>query len=394
VSRVDVAVVGGGSAGSLAAAMLGRAGVSTLLVDIHETYPQEFRCEKIHDDQVDVLRETGIADPILADATPIEEMWVARRGHLIGKMQHSDRPWEYGCAYEELVASFRRQIPDNVNFITGNVASLKTGIEEQTITLSNDETWTARLVVLATGPSQKLARYQQIRHSEVSKSHSISIGFDIAKKGGFEFPALTYFSDMAGPTGYISVFPINSRMRLNWFLFHGIRGPWVQQARATPLPVLFGEMPRLKRFLEGAEIVTPIYFRPVDLQVAKDYMRPGVVLVGDSFATSCPSAGTGLNKVLTDVVRLCHHIPGWLTTPGMGVEKLSAYYKDPAKVACDKRSMQTSFYQRSLAIDNRLAWRARRWMWMGIDIRDGIRSRIRGRKRSAMPIAQTLPQNV
>ena len=60
--------------------------------------------------------------------------------------------------------------------------------------------------------------------------------------------------------------------------------------------------------------------------------QAGVVLVGDAFATSCPAAGTGTGKVFTDVERLCNvHIPRWLATPGMGADKIAAFYDDPVK---------------------------------------------------------------
>ena len=39
----DIAIIGGGLAGSTAAAMLGRAGIPTLMIDPHETYPFDFR---------------------------------------------------------------------------------------------------------------------------------------------------------------------------------------------------------------------------------------------------------------------------------------------------------------------------------------------------------------
>jgi 2-polyprenyl-6-methoxyphenol hydroxylase-like FAD-dependent oxidoreductase len=58
----DVAIVGGGLAGSTAAAMLGRAGVQALLIDPHTVYPPELRCEKLGGDQIDLLRKTGLAD--------------------------------------------------------------------------------------------------------------------------------------------------------------------------------------------------------------------------------------------------------------------------------------------------------------------------------------------
>jgi len=42
--HTDVLIVGGGLAGSLTAAMLGRKGISAVVVDPHETYPAELRC--------------------------------------------------------------------------------------------------------------------------------------------------------------------------------------------------------------------------------------------------------------------------------------------------------------------------------------------------------------
>src|SRR5215471_7890508 len=68
--QTDVAIVGGGLAGSTAAAMLGRAGVNAILVDPHPLYPKDFRCEKLDASQVVLLRKTGLADAVLRAATP------------------------------------------------------------------------------------------------------------------------------------------------------------------------------------------------------------------------------------------------------------------------------------------------------------------------------------
>ncbi len=42
--HTDIAIVGGGLAGSTAAAMLGRAGFRVVLIDPHTVYPPDFRC--------------------------------------------------------------------------------------------------------------------------------------------------------------------------------------------------------------------------------------------------------------------------------------------------------------------------------------------------------------
>ena len=76
------------------------------------------------------------------------------------------------------------------------------------------------------------------------------------------------------------------------------------------------------------------------------------MLVGDAFATSCPAAGTGTSKVFTDVERLCNvHIPRWLASDGMGVDKIAAFYDDPVKRACDRHSADKAFNLRSLSIE-------------------------------------------
>ena len=43
----DIAIIGGGLAGSTAAAMLGRAGMPAILIDPHPAYPPDFRVEKL-----------------------------------------------------------------------------------------------------------------------------------------------------------------------------------------------------------------------------------------------------------------------------------------------------------------------------------------------------------
>lgn len=64
----------GGLSGSTAAAMLGRTGNSTALIDPHESYPADFRVEKLSDHlQAERFPRTGIA-----------ESGTARRGHASG----------------------------------------------------------------------------------------------------------------------------------------------------------------------------------------------------------------------------------------------------------------------------------------------------------------------
>ena len=200
---------------------------------------------------------------------------------------------------------------------------------------------------------------------DVSPCHSISIGFDLKPVGrtSFDFPALTYYPERAADRmAYLTLFPIGSVMRANLFVYRDMHDLWFRKLREAPQETLFGLMPGLRKLTGDIEVSEPIKIRPVDLYVTEGYRQPGIVLVGDAFATSCPAAGTGVNKVFTDVERLCTvHIPRWLGTAGMGEDKIAAYYDDEVKKDCDSFSAAKAFYLRSISIDAGLSWRARRW---------------------------------
>src|SRR5438045_9619741 len=100
VKYTDIAIVGGGLAGSTAAAMLGRAGISAILIDPHPVYPPDFRVEKLGGDrQLDRFHNTGISEPVLRSATHGGENWIARFGYLLDK--HPTR--QFGIMYDSLV---------------------------------------------------------------------------------------------------------------------------------------------------------------------------------------------------------------------------------------------------------------------------------------------------
>src|SRR5260370_17530436 len=123
----DVAIVGGGLAGSTAAAMLGRAGVSALLIDPHPIYPPELRCEKLGGDQLDLLRKTGLAEPTLRATTLDGEVWEARFAYLVAK-KPSD---QHGVLYDTLVNAVRAQIPEDVETICAKASAISNSQERQ-----------------------------------------------------------------------------------------------------------------------------------------------------------------------------------------------------------------------------------------------------------------------
>lgn len=358
----DIAIIGGGLSGSTAAAMLGRAGISTMLIDPHESYPADFRVEKLSGHvQVERFLKTGIGESVLRRATFAGENWIARFGRLLDKAPSR----QFNILYDSLVNAVRDEIPAGIERIYAKAVSLETSPERQKITLSNEETISARLVVLANGLNVGLRHQLGIARKIISACHSISIGFDVVPAGrnSFDFPALTYFSERPSDRiPYITLFPTGPRMRANLFVYRGVDDPWLRELRRAPAETLNAALPRLKRITGAFDIAGEIKIRPVDLYVNDASGQPGLVLVGDAFSTSCPAAGTGCDKVFTDVERLCNvHIPDWLASDGMDGAKIATFYADPVKRACDEWSAAKAFEFRSVSTATSPYWTAQRW---------------------------------
>lgn len=360
--HTDIAIIGGGLAGSTAAAMLGRTGISAILIDPHKIYPPDFRCEKLGGYQLDLLRKTGIADPVLAATTLDGNAWTARLGRLLDK-KPSD---QHGIAYEDLVNTVRGQIPGSVEFIEDKVTAIATSSDRQTVTLSNGEEISARLIVLSNGLNIGLRHTLGIEREVISPCHSITIGFNVVPVGrsAFEFPALTYFTETsAAQMSYLTLFPIGSAMRANLMVYRGMDDPWLRRIRQTPEEAIHDLMPNLRALSGEFKVDGVVKVRPADLYISKGHLQAGIVLVGDAFCTSCPAAGTGTGKVFMDVQRLCNaYIPSWLASSGMGADKISQFYDDPEKCANDASALRQAYDLRAISINTGLSWHIRRWL--------------------------------
>jgi 2-polyprenyl-6-methoxyphenol hydroxylase-like FAD-dependent oxidoreductase len=360
--NTDIAIIGGGLAGSIAAAMLGRAGIPAVMVDPHTDYPADFRAEKLSGhNQLERFRRTGLAETTLSSATHDGENWIARFGRLLDKSPSH----QHGIMYDDLVNAIRAQIPGTLPTIHAKAMAVATSADRQTVTLSNGEVISARLVVLANGLNVGLRHSLGIERKITSACHSISLGFDMTPIGRptFDFRAMTYFSEHPSDLApYLTMFPIGNTMRANLFVYRDLDDPWLRRMRNAPVETLTALYPRLKRLTGEFDIRGTVKLRPVDLYVSTNYVQPGVVLVGDAFQTACPVTGTGTDKVFTDVERLCNaHIPTWLASDGMGVEKIAAFYADPEKRACDAWSDAKAYSFRSVTIDTGFYWSTQRW---------------------------------
>src|SRR5882757_7364209 len=121
--HTDIAIIGGGLAGSTAAAMLGRAGIATLLIDPHDVYPFDFRVEKLSGDaQLERFERTGIAEAVLRSTTHDGENWIARFGYLLDKTPSR----QYGITYDALIQAIRAEIQHPAERVRAKVIDIST----------------------------------------------------------------------------------------------------------------------------------------------------------------------------------------------------------------------------------------------------------------------------
>src|SRR5262245_45570890 len=252
--QTDVVIVGGGLAGATAAAMLGRAGIDTVVVDPHEAYPTDFRCEKLDQQQIKLFEATGIGRDVLRHAVRFDSIWIARQGRVVDKRPNH----QFGIRYEDLVNRIRAVIPRNVPFILAKATGVTTSAERQTVTLSTGEVISARLLVLANGLNPGLRHLLALERQVLSACHSISIGFDVLPSGGrFPFTALTYYPERVGNRlAYISFFPVEGAVRANAFVYREMDDLWLRHMRHEPKVALRELLPGLARVTGEFDVVS------------------------------------------------------------------------------------------------------------------------------------------
>ncbi len=358
-TTADVAIVGGGLAGSCLAAALGARGVRVLLLDPRRIYPDCFKAEKVEPDQAALLRELGLLEALAPSLTRIHEVVSAGRSGVFERRKIE----QYGALYQDMVNEIRENLPASVDYRPLRGRELSASPEIQRITLEDGTTATVRLLVLASGTSERLAEQIGLQRDWISKGHSLAFGFDVACGNGerFGFDACTYYPEgVASRISYLSLFPIGNRTRANLFTYLEPACAWAKEFQNAPVATLNRSLPGLDGCLGAFTIPSKIEWGRIDLYRVTGHIRPGVVLIGDAFQGVCPITGTGLTKVLSDVATLALDcVPGWLATPGMGAEKIAEYYDHPRKLRADAHSLRAALYSKNLAINPSLKWRLR-----------------------------------
>ena len=356
----DVLIVGAGVTGVATASLLARQGVRVVLVDRWSTYPACFKAEKIEPDQIDLLRKFGLMDGLLPHTARVREILAAEDGRVLRA-----RPIEqFGIFYHDMVNQMRTELPPSVEFQIGRVQDIQTGPELQRVKLENGREYTARLVVLGCGLGSSLYTQLGLTRRMIQKDQSMAFGYNVVRTDGGRFPfdAVTYYPEDPGSRlAFLSLFLIGNLMRANMFAYWSEGEEITRRFVQQPGRELAAILPKLSKVIGDFDVVGKVETVRVDLYRMEGYLKPGVVVMADGLQSVCPTSGMGLSKVLTDVDVLCSEcVPHWLSTPGMSVEKIAAFYDNPRKQAVDRRALFAARYNREITLSSAFEWRARR----------------------------------
>ena len=345
----DVAIVGGGLAGSALASILTRHNIDVVLVEPKRIYPACFKAEKLEPDQWQLLQKYGLLETALPVCESIRGVQLASNGKSYGATPIR----QYGYSYHDLVNALRFELPGSLSTHYFAAKGIAASNEVQAVHLADGSIITARLVVIATGAFGRLHADLGVSKNMVSRQHSFNFGFDLEEVDkGFSFDSLTYHcTEKRSGADYLTLFKIPGKMRANLFTYWKPGDERIREFSSSPKQTLLKNMPGLGKVLGNFEVTSNVERFAIDLYVAEQVALPGVVFAGDAFQSVCPSTGTGLSKVLTDVDVLAELILNdWLRTPGMSEQKTRTYYCDRRKKEQDAKSLEMAMHRRKVAI--------------------------------------------
>ncbi|MDA1371234.1 MAG: 2-octaprenyl-6-methoxyphenyl hydroxylase [Proteobacteria bacterium] len=325
-SHYDLVVVGGGMVGaSFACALCKAVENNSLSILIVEAVPLsvnlsqqpsfDARSTALSHGSHRIYEQMGLWSQLAGRVTPIKEIHVSDRGrfgstHLVHS-EHNvealgyvvENQWLGEVLNEAMAASARINLlaPAKVN----QASPLATGMQLQIESGGNNFSVDTSLLVLADGGKSPICSQLGIEQS-ISDYQQHALIANIAFEKPHNNVAFERFTD----TGPLAVLPLGSfesenRGSLVWTVSAGQSADLLALEPGALLELLmerFGN--RLGRITHTGER----FCYPLTLSVAKEQIRPGLVLLGNVAHTLHPVAGQGLNLALRDTAVLVERL--------------------------------------------------------------------------------------
>ena len=307
----DVAVVGGGIAGTTFAAILGNAGLRVALIERQppatlEAPSHDVRTTAITFGSRRVLESAGIWAGMAAEACPIKDIRVADNHSPLfvhfDSREVGDDP--LGSILENHVirrALHRRlaELPSVTQIVPAAVAAIDTAGPLALVRLEDGREIAAELVVGADG-----------KDSFVRKAGGIgAVGWEYGQQAivtimGHERPHDNVAVENFMPAGPFATLPMNDtpdgvhRSSIVWSEWDETAPLYAQMAKA---PFEAELRRRTGDWLGEVWEIGPRFVYPLRLRHAKHYAAPRVALIADAAHVIHPIAGQGLNLGMRDI---------------------------------------------------------------------------------------------
>ncbi|MBK1440648.1 FAD-dependent monooxygenase [Parapedobacter sp. ISTM3] len=316
VNYTDVLIVGAGPSGLMMAAQLLRFGVQPVIIDSKSGPDRTSKAIAVHARSLELLRQMGLADPLLAQGTPCYGMQLQSGRNILGKLDFSqmDSP--------HTVFPFIHIVPQDktekllIDRLTENtcpvkwetrLVSIRQDDKVARVELRNQETvqkWECKWVIGADGIKSTVRECIGISF-EGRPYHGRFFLADVQIEGADKRLAHFFMSKK----GFLGIFPYgsNGRYRLFGLLPKEKENQWSPDIQYADIKPIVEE--RVGFELPVSQIFWISRFL-LHKRMAEQFARQRCFLIGDAAHVHTPIGGQGMNSGIQDAANLAWKLAG------------------------------------------------------------------------------------
>jgi 2-polyprenyl-6-methoxyphenol hydroxylase-like FAD-dependent oxidoreductase len=341
----DVVVVGAGPCGTFLAHLLGRTGLSCLVLDKRTTGPVSSMAIGVMPPSLYRLDHVGLATPLVEAGCPVQTARVLSEGDLLGTLDLSRLPGRFNFILsvpESILVGILRHALGDLPRVTLRVGQEVTAVHQTTdgvlvetrdATTGQGSTVTARYAAGCDGHRSAIRASLGLSSEGRSYAPSFVMG-DFPESTPWNAEARLFFT----PAGSLESFPLPHARRR-----------WVAQvdpAQATLTTLVQRVQAVTGHFLDAAHAASVTSFTP-ERRLCRRYFEGRVLLCGDAAHVMSPIGGQGMNTGFGDAWHAAAVLQRLCST-GERPEPLLRRYD-----SCRRRAFRVA------------ANRAERGMWLG-----------------------------
>ncbi len=348
--RADVAVVGGGLAGLVAALLIRKAGVEVVLVA--PPRPPDRRTTAFLGESVEILRRTGAFEPIAAEAQPLRAVRIidATRRLIRAPEVRFDAAdmglpvFGYNVPNQPLLGALDDAVAGAaIRRVRAAASDVAPGDDSVAIAAANGERIRARLVVAADGRGSLARAAAGIGVVTGPSTGQAALVCDLRHDRGHD-DVSTEFHTESGPLTFVPL--RRDRSGLVWVTTEAE----ADRLRRLPADRLAERIEMASRSVFGRILLEgEAQTFPLGSAIAERLGANRIALVGEAAHVLPPIAAQGFNLTLRDVAVLAELVAGHAADPGAA--DLLADYDRRRRPDIAARAQAVEYLNRSLLSD-------------------------------------------